>query len=74
MRNTKEISGYDIPGVKEKLAINLFADDTVLYLSENNKYDEVVKILDKWCEVSGAKFNKEKTEIISLGPKSTEKR
>ena len=74
MRNAKEISGYDIPGVKEKLAINLFADDTVLYLSENNKYDEVVKILDKWCEVSGAKFNKEKTEIISLGPKSTEKR
>ena len=74
MRNAKEISGYDIPGVKEKLAINLFADGTVLYLSENNKYDEVVKILDKWCEVSGAKFNKEKMEIIPLGPKSTEKR
>ena len=67
VRNAREIKGYEIPGVEEKLAINLFADDTVLYLSEQDSYDKVIETLDKWCEVSGAKFNKEKTEIILIG-------
>ena len=67
IRNTEEIKGYHIPGLNEKLAINLFADDTVLYLSVEDKLDEVTKVLDKWCEASGARFNKEKTEIIPIG-------
>lgn len=33
IRNAREVKGYDIPGIKEKLAVNLFADDTVLYLN-----------------------------------------
>ena len=70
IRNVREVKGYDIPGVREKLAINLFADDTVLYLSAEDKYDDVIKILDRWCKVSGAKFNKEKTEIIPIGFKT----
>ena len=70
MRNAREIKGFKIPGMEEKLAINLFADDTVLYLSEQDSFDEVVKILDKWCEASGAKFNKEKTEIIPIGTRA----
>ena len=67
IRNAEEIKGYIIPGLNEKLAINLFADDTVLYLNEEDSFDEVTKILDKWCELSGAKFNKEKSEIIPIG-------
>ena len=67
IRNTEAIKGYNIPGLNEKLAINLFADDTVLYLSEEDQLDEVTKVLDKWCEASGARFNKEKTEIIPIG-------
>ena len=70
IRNSQEISGYEIPGVKEKVAINLFADDTVLYLKDTDRYDKVLEILDKWCEVFGAKFNKEKTEIIPIGTKA----
>ena len=70
IRSAREIKGFEIPGTEEKLAINLFADDTVLYLSKQDSFDEVVKILDKWCEVSGAKFNKEKTEIIPIGTKA----
>ena len=70
IRNAREIKGFEIPGTEEKLAINLFADDTVLYLSEQDSFDEVVKILDRWCKVSGAKFNKEKTEIIPIGTKA----
>ena len=67
IRNAQEITGFEIPGVNEKLAVNLFADDTVLYLSKNDRMDDVQRILDKWCAASGAKFNKEKTEIIPIG-------
>ena len=67
VRNAQEIKGYNIPGVEEKLAINLFADDTVLYLSKEDRLDKVLKTLDEWCAASGAKFNKEKTEIIPIG-------
>ena len=67
IRNVREIEGYEIPGVEEKLAVNLFADNTVLYLNEEDRYNDVLNILDKWCKASGAKFNKEKTEIIPIG-------
>lgn len=60
--------------MEEKLAINLFADDTVLYLSAKDSYDETLKSLDKWCRVSGTKFNKEKTEIIPIGTKAHRKK
>ena len=70
IRNAEDIQGYNIPGTKEKLAINLFADDTVLYLNEKDRYDDMTKLLDKWCKVSGAKFNKEKTEIIPIGSRA----
>ena len=70
IRNAQEITGYQIPGVKEKLAINLFADDTVLFLNDTDRYDEVIKILDRWCDASGAKFNKEKTEIVPIGTRT----
>ena len=51
-----------------KLTINLITDDTVLYLSNKDHYNDVIKTLDKWCP--GAKFNKEKTEIIPIGTKT----
>ena len=52
---------------KENIKINLFADDPTLYLNKNDRLDLVETILDEWCEVSGAKFNLEKTEIIPFG-------
>jgi Reverse transcriptase (RNA-dependent DNA polymerase) len=67
IRNNPNIKGFSIPGRAEKLAINLFADDTVLFLSEYDSLNEVQEILDRWCKVSGAKFNKEKTEIVPIG-------
>jgi hypothetical protein len=67
LRNDPEVHGLSIPGLSEKLAINLFADDTTLYLSENDRFDIIEPKLLAWCNVSGAKFNIEKTEIIPLG-------
>ena len=67
IRNNPHIQGINIPGLVEKLVIKLFADDTNLYLSKYDCLDVIQQILDMWCEVSGAKFNIEKMEVISIG-------
>ena len=70
IRSDRNISGYNIPGTDDQLIINLFADDTVLYLSAKDSLKTTTKTLDKWCEALGAKFNKEKMEIIPIGKKA----
>ena len=67
LRNDLALKGINIPGINEKLIINLFADDTTLYLNKDDRMDDAQQILDEWCTASGAKFNMEKTEIIPLG-------
>ena len=67
IRQSETIEGLNIPGLQENIKINLFADDPTLYLNKNDRLDLVETILDEWCEVSGAKFNLEKTEIIPFG-------
>jgi hypothetical protein len=74
IRNAETIHGYTIPGTENKLIINLFADDTVLCVGDEDNIDEITKILDTWCKASGAKFNKEKTEIIPVGTKAHRER
>ena len=74
IRSDRNISGYNVPGTDDQLIINLFADDTVLYLSTKDSLKTTTKVLDKWCEASGAKFNKEKTEIIPIGKKAHRER
>lgn len=44
-------------------------DNTVVYTRESDSFDDLQVILDKWCNASGVKFNKEKTEIIPIGAK-----
>ena len=67
IRNCENIEGIYIPGVEERLIVNLFADDTTLYLNKNDRFDTIEKLLLEWCKASGAKFNIEKTEIIPIG-------
>ena len=74
LRNCAELEGLTFPGVEERLIVNLFADDTTVYLSRHDKFDTVEKLLKEWCDVSGAKFNIEKTEIIPIGTEAHRKR
>jgi hypothetical protein len=74
IRSDPAIHGLRIPGLEEKLAIKMFADDTSLYLSQQDRFDHVQTIIDKWCAVSGAKFNIEKTEIIPIGAENHRQR
>jgi len=61
------IRGIDVPNLDEKVKVSLFADDTTVILTEHDSLSDLTKILDEWCDVSGARFNVEKTEIIPIG-------
>ena len=67
LRSSRELKGFQIPGIKEKLIVSLYADDTTIYLSESDSYTALQRILTSWCLASGAKFNLEKTEIVPIG-------
>ena len=67
IRKDPNIKGISIPSTGEPIKANLFADDTNLYLSREDSFDYVRTLLNDWCQVSGAKFNIEKTEIIPIG-------
>ncbi|EJD33806.1 hypothetical protein AURDEDRAFT_22614, partial [Auricularia subglabra TFB-10046 SS5] len=61
------LQGYEIEGLSERLIATLYADDTTVYLSANDNYEDLLGILEIWCRASGARFNVAKTEIIPLG-------
>ena len=67
IRTNPNLKGIKIPGLTEPIKTNLFADDTNLYLSKEDRFDHAQETLNKWCKVSGAKFNIDKTEIIPIG-------
>ena len=67
IRNSTDLKGFMIPGTTTNVHVNLYADDTTVYLSESDKYKTLQTILARWCRASGAKFNVEKTEIIPIG-------
>ena len=66
------IQGIKVPYLEEKIKVSLFADDTTVILTEYDNFSNLLHIMDEWCEVSGARFNVEKTEVIPIG--STEYR
>jgi hypothetical protein len=67
IRKDVNFKGITIPGIEEPIKVNLFADDTNLYLSQSDRFDYAQAMLADWCQISGAKFNIEKTEIIPIG-------
>ena len=67
IRANQNIKGITIPGIERPIKIKLFADDTSLFLNKDDRLDHVQRILKEWCDVSGARFNIKKTEIIPMG-------
>jgi hypothetical protein len=70
LRNSAIIQGFDIPGITNKVIINLYANDTTIFLNENYKYSDLERILSEWYLASSAKFNMEATKIIPMGSKA----
>ncbi|KXN91744.1 hypothetical protein AN958_12358, partial [Leucoagaricus sp. SymC.cos] len=44
-------------------------DDTAVFLLSKDCFTTLTKISGKWCQSAGAKFNKNKTEILFFGSK-----
>ncbi|KIK67642.1 hypothetical protein GYMLUDRAFT_125761, partial [Collybiopsis luxurians FD-317 M1] len=61
------LKGMNILNRPERLIATFFADDTTVYLSKDDDFDDLESILNEWCLASGAKFNINKTEIIPVG-------
>ncbi|KAE9382992.1 hypothetical protein BT96DRAFT_961116 [Gymnopus androsaceus JB14] len=49
--------------------MNLFADDTTVFLNEEDGLEDLEKILDNWCMALTAVFNIAKTQILPIGKK-----
>lgn len=62
-----ELEEFKTDNETERLITTLFADDTTMYLSDNDNFHDLGNILDKWCRLSGAKFNIKKTVILPVG-------
>lgn len=69
MLHSSTLKGIDIDGEIERLIATLFADDTTAYLAKDDKFQDLQKLLKKWCRASGAKFNIPKTVIVPVGTK-----
>lgn len=63
------LKGFTTPQATERLIISMFADDTTVFLSEDDNFEKLTELLDNWCIASGAKFNVGKTEIVPIGSK-----
>lgn len=61
------IKGIKIPIVNIEEKVFSHADDTTLLLSDKNSVDESFKVLQLYEQASGAKLNKDKSEILALG-------
>ncbi|KAH9903282.1 hypothetical protein C8Q73DRAFT_742405 [Cubamyces lactineus] len=64
---SSSLKGFPVPGSAERLVAKLFADDTTVFLSEEDDYATVEDITAVWCRGSRAKFNLPKTEVIPVG-------
>jgi hypothetical protein len=61
------LTGYRVSELVGDIVTALFADDTTVYLREEDNFDNLQRVLGKWCQASSAKFNVGKTEIIPIG-------
>ncbi|KAF8191387.1 hypothetical protein BJ912DRAFT_1022052 [Pholiota molesta] len=45
-----DLKGFNLPGQIDRLITTLFADDTSVYLSEGDSFQDLTSILNKWDE------------------------
>jgi hypothetical protein len=61
-----QIVDYQVKGIPDKIITSLFADNTMVYLSENYSFDELQTVLDTWRHASGEELNVQKTIAIPV--------
>ena len=65
-----KLKGLQINENVKRLIISLFADNTLIYMAEDDDLEELKKIIMTFCQASTARFNLEKTEYLPVGNKT----
>ncbi|CAC5423425.1 unnamed protein product [Mytilus coruscus] len=63
----KNIKGIAIPNSDKNSTVFAHADDFTFTVKDKQSIDETFKVLNNYSEASGAKINKQKSEIMCLG-------
>ncbi|CAG2199723.1 unnamed protein product [Mytilus edulis] len=67
IRKNVNISGIKIPNTTDEALIFQHADDTTLTVSDKSSIDEIFKVFEMYEASSGAKINRQKSEILPIG-------
>ena len=67
LRNNMEIAPICLPNSKPK-KLTQYADDVTILTDNKKALTTIMKVLGKYEKLTGAKINKEKTEILLIGP------
>ena len=67
IKKNNDIKGIKIPMTDKEEKIFSHADDTTLTLADKNSIQETFKVIKLYEKASGAKLNKDKSEVMSLG-------
>ena len=63
------LKGFKIQGLEERVLVSLFADDTLVYINEDDNKKTLEQAIKNFCKASTAKFNDEKSEVLPIGTK-----
>jgi len=63
------LEDFKIQDLEERVLVSLFADDTLVYMNENDNKKTLEQTIRNFCETSTAKFNNKKSEILLIGTK-----
>lgn len=66
IKRDKRIRGIELP-YGGKCVINQYADDTTVTVREISSVGKVLELVEKYGKASGAKINREKSEIMYIG-------
>lgn len=72
LRKTERLKGYKINN--EKIITRLYADVTSVYLRKQDRIKDMENIIEVFCDASTAKYNLEKTEVLSIGTREHRER
>jgi hypothetical protein len=69
IRNNPKIRGINIDGIEWK--IGQYADDTSLFIQDENSLSLVLLLIDKFSTCSSLRMNRDKSEAMYIGMSST---
>lgn len=66
IRNDRTTKGIVVDD--EELKLIIFADDLTAFLADSESFYRLSVVLGRFGEFSGLEVNKQKTEVLNLGP------